>query len=52
MSGYSAHADQRGLLDWVERMPDKPGKIHLVHGEPKAQQALSAKLAERGYSVI
>ena len=52
LSGYSAHADQKGLLDWVERMPDKPGKIHLVHGEPKAQQALSAKLAERGYSVI
>ena len=51
LSGYSAHADQKGLLDWVERMPDKPGKIHLVHGEPKAQQALAAMLFERGYAV-
>ena len=51
LSGYSAHADQRGLLDWVERMPEKPGRIDLVHGEPNARKALAAKLAERGYSV-
>jgi metallo-beta-lactamase family protein len=51
LSGYSAHADQRGLLDWVERMPEKPGKIQLVHGEPKAQKALAAMLVERGYPV-
>ena len=51
LSGYSAHADQGGLLAWVERMLEKPGKIHLVHGEPNARKALAAKLAERGYSV-
>jgi len=51
LSGYSAHADQKGLLDWVERMPEKPGTIKLIHGEPKAQKALAAKLVERGYSV-
>ena len=51
LSGYSAHADQGGLLAWVERMPEKPGRIHLVHGEPNAQKALAAKLTKRGYSV-
>jgi metallo-beta-lactamase family protein len=51
LSGYSAHADQKGLLDWVERMPEKPGRIHLVHGEPTAQKALAAMLVERGYPV-
>ena len=51
LSGYSAHADQKGLLEWVERMPEKPGKIHLVHGEPKAQKVLAAKLVESGYCV-
>ena len=51
LSGYSAHADQQGLLDWVARMPAKPGRIHLVHGEPQARKALAAKLAERGYAV-
>jgi metallo-beta-lactamase family protein len=49
LSGYSAHADQRGLLDWVGRMPEKPGPIKLVHGEPEAQKVLAAKLIERGY---
>jgi Cft2 family RNA processing exonuclease len=24
LSGYSAHADQQGLVDWVEGMPEKP----------------------------
>jgi metallo-beta-lactamase family protein len=51
LSGYSAHADRRGLLDWVEGMPEKPGKIHLVHGEPKAQKVLAAALLERGHCV-
>ena len=51
LSGYSAHADQKGLLDWVARMPEKPGRIKLVHGEPKARKALAAKLIERGYEV-
>ncbi|MEA3360713.1 MAG: MBL fold metallo-hydrolase RNA specificity domain-containing protein, partial [Thermodesulfobacteriota bacterium] len=26
LSGYSAHADQKGLLDWVNSMPQKPGQ--------------------------
>ncbi len=51
LSGYSAHADQQGLLDWVARMPEKPGRIHLVHGEPQARKALAARLVESGYSV-
>jgi metallo-beta-lactamase family protein len=49
LSGYSAHADQMGLLDWVGRMPEKPGLIKLVHGEPDAQKVLAEKLIERGY---
>jgi metallo-beta-lactamase family protein len=51
ISGYSAHADQAGLLDWVGRMPEKPGQIKLVHGEPKAQKVLAEKLEEEGYCV-
>jgi metallo-beta-lactamase family protein len=51
MSGYSAHADQRGLLDWVGRMSEKPGQIKLVHGERRAQKVLAEKLTERGYCV-
>jgi metallo-beta-lactamase family protein len=44
LTGYSAHADQKGLLEWVEAMPEKPGRIKLVHGEIKAQKALEKKI--------
>jgi len=49
LTGYSAHADQEGLIEWVEEMPEKPGKIKLVHGEANAQKALGKVLFERGY---
>ena len=50
LNGYSAHADQKGLLDWVKSMPRKPGKIKLVHGEKHAQKVLSEKLKQEGYA--
>jgi len=40
LTGYSAHADQKGLIEWVGSMPEKPGRIKLVHGETGAQKAL------------
>jgi metallo-beta-lactamase family protein len=51
LSGYSAHADQKGLVDWIERMPDKPGAVKLVHGEAQARQVLADVLGGRGYEV-
>ncbi len=42
--GYSAHADQKALCDWVKSMPEPPKEIRLVHGEPEAQKALKSKL--------
>lgn len=48
MSGYSAHADQKGLLEWVGSMPVKPKKVTLVHGEAPARKALGAKLRGLG----
>jgi len=44
LSGYSAHADQTMLVNWVKSMPKPPGKITLVHGEPHAQKALAQRL--------
>jgi metallo-beta-lactamase family protein len=51
LSGYSAHADQQGLLDWVAGMGEKPRMIRLVHGDGDARRVLGAKLMERGYVV-
>ncbi|MFU0799122.1 MAG: MBL fold metallo-hydrolase [Xylanivirga thermophila] len=33
LEGFSAHADQRVLMDWVRGFKIKPKKIFLVHGE-------------------
>ncbi|WP_447529204.1 MBL fold metallo-hydrolase [Vreelandella sp. TE19] len=44
ISGYSAHADQKNLLDFVKRMRRWPHTIHLVHGEQSAREALKKEL--------
>jgi len=51
LSGYSAHADQQGLLDWVAAMEDRPKMIRLVHGEAGARRALGEALEGRGWRV-
>jgi metallo-beta-lactamase family protein len=51
LSGYSAHADQKGLVDWIESMPEKPGAVKLVHGETTARNALADLLKKRNFRV-
>ena len=51
IEGFSGHADQSELLEWVSEIPETPKKIFLVHGEDKAINALKGKLQERGYNV-
>ncbi|MGI2168916.1 MBL fold metallo-hydrolase RNA specificity domain-containing protein [Shewanella sp. MF05960] len=40
-SGYSAHADQHNLINFVKRMHHKPKHIRIVHGDTEAKQALA-----------
>jgi len=54
LNGFSAHADQNDLVEFAEAVREQ-GKLHqvvLVHGEPPAQAALTAKLAERGFPTV
>lgn len=46
IGGYSAHADQRNLVDFVKGIREKPRLVRLVHGEPHARLALAIKLRE------
>jgi metallo-beta-lactamase family protein len=46
IGGFSAHADQKDLLEWVANFESKPS-IFLVHGEPTASEALSKKIIEQ-----
>lgn len=41
LAGYSAHADQRNLVDFVRRMRCRPEEVRLVHGDRKAREALA-----------
>ena len=51
LTGYSAHADQDTLAAWVAAMPEPPGEIRLVHGEPRAKKALCQKLRSMGIGI-
>lgn len=44
IGGYSAHADQQGLVNFVKGMKHKPREIRLVHGNARAKHALKAQL--------
>lgn len=47
MGGFSAHADQNGLLDWYSVMaPSRPRTI-ITHGEDRARTAFSGLLEQR-----
>src|SRR6476660_4239093 len=54
INGYSAHADRTELARWLDLVkagsPQLSG-VHLVHGEPHAQDALQTTLTAKGYSV-
>jgi metallo-beta-lactamase family protein len=54
LNGFSAHADQKDLLEFAEAVRDlgKLRQVVLVHGEPPAQNALMAKLAELGFPTV
>jgi metallo-beta-lactamase family protein len=46
ISGYSAHADQNGLIKFVTGMRKKPSHIKIVHGDDDAKAALANKYKE------
>jgi len=46
IGGFSAHADQEDLLEWISHFESNP-KVFLVHGEADASKALAEKIEER-----
>lgn len=47
IGGYSAHADQKGLVSFVTRMTHWPSEVRIVHGESGAKQQFSTVLQQR-----
>jgi metallo-beta-lactamase family protein len=58
ISGFSAHADESELLDWLRGFADgkRPGdagfprRVFLVHGDPEAQVVLEPLVRELGFA--
>ncbi len=45
IGGYSAHADQKGLVEFVSGMKKPPTEIRLVHGKEGAKRQLADAIA-------
>lgn len=46
IEGYSGHADQEGLMNFIYSFIQKPKHIFLVHGEEESQEVLKSKIDE------
>ncbi len=46
IEGYSGHADQEGLMNFIYSFINKPKHIFLVHGEMEAQNTLEEKIKQ------
>jgi len=44
LDGYSGHADQDGLMNFIYSFRKKPKQIFLVHGEENSQNVLKEKI--------
>jgi metallo-beta-lactamase family protein len=47
IGGFSAHADWKEILHWLEGMPNAPQRTFLTHGEPQAANAMANHIRER-----
>ena len=51
ISGFSAHADESELLDWLRgftRGDRLPKKVFVVHADPDAAKAIVPRIKELG----
>jgi len=47
LEGFSGHADQNGLLEWISGFQKKPQKIFLVHGEEDSKEDFARLVKSR-----
>ena len=53
INGFSAHAGQSQILDWLSHFENRGMQVFLVHGEYSAQQVLAGLIRERfGFKVF
>jgi metallo-beta-lactamase family protein len=47
IGGFSAHADWKEVVRWLEGMPAPPRHVFVTHGEPDAAAAMAGHIRER-----
>ena len=47
IGGFSAHADWKEIIRWLEGMPSPPRRTFVTHGEPEAAEAMAHRIRER-----
>ena len=51
INGFSSHADQNELMEWISALKFKPQKACLVHGDEDVMNVYKGKLEEKGLDV-
>jgi len=52
ISGYSAHADQSNLVNFIKRIRKGPEKVIIVHGDQQAKESLKDKLLAQDSNML
>ena len=47
LKGVSGHADQAGLLRWMDAIKQKPARVFVNHGDDENCQTLASKITEQ-----
>ncbi|MBI4861499.1 MAG: MBL fold metallo-hydrolase [Candidatus Riflebacteria bacterium] len=47
IGAFSAHADQAGLLQWLDHLSPFPRRVFVVHGEEESSRALAEKINQK-----
>lgn len=53
VEGFSAHADWKAVIRWLEGLPAAPKTVFTTHGEPDAAAAMAQHIRDRfGWNVL
>jgi metallo-beta-lactamase family protein len=53
VEGFSAHADWKSVLRWLEGLKSPPKAVFTTHGEPEAAEAMAEHIRDRlGWNVV
>ncbi len=52
IEGFSGHADQAGLLEWISHFPQSVARVFVMHGEDAVTGIYAGELQKRGYNAV